>query len=178
MTESQLIAKCRQQNRRAQKQLYQMYYGKMLNIPMRYTKYPDEAKDVLNRAFLKVFQNLDKYQRGSLSGWIATIVLNTAIDFARGQIKYQTVMDFNAEKEDSMMPEILEQLYTEDLFKEIQKLPTKCQIVFSMYVVDGFKHREIAEKLNISSNTSKWHFAEAKKILQKNLSEAYRPLVR
>jgi len=165
-----LIAGCRQKDRLAQKYLYQKYYGKMLGICMRYTSQKSEAVDVLNQAFLKVFDKIDQYQpSGSFSGWIAKIVFNTAIDFIRRHTLYKEVMDYNVEKEVSMDAQIFEQLYVEDLFKSIQKLPSTSRIVFSLYVVDGYKHREIAELLNISINTSKWQLAEARKQLQKDL---------
>lgn len=169
MSEKDLIKGCRAENRLAQKALYQKYYGKMLNIPMRYTRSQNEAIDVLNRAFLKVFQNIKKYKEGSLSGWIATIVLNTSIDYVRQQNKYRQVMDFEVEKEDSFDPEIIENLYAEDLFNLIQELPTNARAVFSLSVIEGFKHREIAEKLGISVGTSKWYLAEAKKELKKKI---------
>lgn len=166
MKEKDLIKGCRAQNRLAQKALYQQYYGRMLNISMRYTRNQNEAIDVLNRAFLKIFQNIEKYREGSFSGWIATIVLNTSIDFVRSQTKYRQVMDFEIEKEEFLDPEIIESLYAEDLFQLIQKLPPTTRMVFSLYVIEGFKHREIAEKLGISVGTSKWYLAEGKRELR------------
>jgi len=169
-TDEELIQGCRQKNRLAQKYLYQRFYGKMLGISMRYTKQKSEAVDVLNQAFLKVFEKIDLYEpTGSFSGWIARIVFNTSIDFVRRNTLYKEVMDFNTEKETAMDAEIIDRLFAEDLYQVIQQLPTTSRTVFSLYVIDGYKHREIAELLNISANTSKWHLAEARKKLQKNL---------
>jgi len=134
---------------------------------MRYTKDREEADDVMNRSFLKVFNSFEKYEdQGSLSGWIAKIVFNTSIDFIRQRAKYQEVMDFNSEKEVTIAAEVIDQLFAEDLFHEIQKLPDTTRTVFSLYVIDGYKHREIAELLKINVNTSKWHLANGKKQLR------------
>ncbi len=136
-------------------------------IALRYSSNQQEAMDILNRAFLKVFQSLDHYRTtGSLSGWIAKIVFNTAIDFVRSHTVYRQRMDFNVEKDIEFAPEILDQLAANDLYAAIQQLPPEQRSVFSLYVLDGYKHREIAELLDINVNTSKWHLATAKKQLQ------------
>jgi len=169
-TDEDLIQGCLQKHRLAQKYLYQKYYGRMLGIGMRYTANRAEAEDILNRAFLKVFNAIVQYKpTGTLSGWIAKIVFNTAIDYVRRHTKYHAVMDFQQEKEVNISAAAIDQLYAEDLYQAIQKLPGTSRTVFSLYVIDGYKHREIAEMLNINSNTSKWHLANAKKFLQEAL---------
>ena len=169
-TDKVLVDGCKKGNRLAQKYLYQRYYGKMLGISMRYTGHRSEAEDVLNRAFLKVFQSIDKYiPKGQLGGWIARIVFNTSIDYVRSRVKYNEVMDFNIEKDTAIEAEAIEQLYAGDLYNVIQELPENTRAVFSLYVVDGYKHREIAEMLKISTNTSKWHLANGKKMLKERL---------
>ena len=171
-TDIELVKGCQKQHRLAQKYLYQRYYGRMLGICMRYTNHREEATDVLNRAFFKVFQSIKKYKSsGALGGWIAKIVFHTAIDDVRSKTKYREVMDFNTEKETTIDAEAIEQLYAEDLYKIIQQLPENTRAVFSLYVVDGYKHREIAEILNISINTSKWHLAQGKQLLQKKVAQ-------
>ena len=170
-TDDALLEGCRKHNRLAQKQLYRRYYPRVLGIAMRYTGQPSEANDVLNQSFLKVFNKIETYSEGSLSGWIATIVTNTAIDFIRKNTRYKQVMDFEIVQDIRLEAETLEQLYVEDLLKEIQRLPADSRAVFSMYVIDGYKHREIAEVLDININTSKWHLAEAKKLLKKRIQK-------
>ena len=87
-SDAQLLDGCRQQNRLAQRYLYQRFYSQMLGVCMRYTSHRDEAEDVLNRAFLKIFQHISEYEeQGSLSGWMATITLRTAIDYVRSKSK-------------------------------------------------------------------------------------------
>ncbi len=169
-TDAVLLEGCRQKNRLAQKHLYQRFYPRVMGIAMRYTGHRQEATDVLNQAFLKVFNKIEAYSENSLSGWIAKIVTNTAIDYVRKHIRYKQRMDFDSDKEVALEESSLENLYVEDLLKEVQQLPANTRVVFSMFAIDGYKHREIAEILNININTSKWHLAEAKKILKKRLS--------
>ncbi len=176
-TDRELIEGCKAQHRLAQKYLYQRYYGRMLGISMRYTHNESEAIDVLNRAFLKVFHSLDQYEdQGSLSGWIARIVFNTTIDYVRQQVKYRQVMDFTTVRDSSIEAEAIQQLYAEDLYRYIQQLPATTRTVFSLYVIDGYKHREIAEMLEINENTSKWHLAKGKQQLQKVLQNHKRSI--
>jgi RNA polymerase sigma-70 factor (ECF subfamily) len=162
-----LIQGCRHSNRIAQKNLYERYFGRVFGIAMRYTKNQEEALDILNSAFLKVFTSLDKYEDNSnLAGWIAKIVFNTAIDHVRRNTKYRQVMDFNVEAEHAVGNESLDRLQTADLYKLIQKLPASSRSVFNLYVIDGYKHKEISEMLDISVGTSKWHLSNARKELQ------------
>ena len=166
-TDNELIQGCRQTNRLAQKFLYERFFGKMFGIAMRYTQNQEEALEILNNAFLKVFTSLDKYEdNNNLAGWIAKIVFNTAIDHVRRNTKYKQVMDFNVENDASVGNDSLGNLQAEDLYRLIQKLPTSSRTVFNLYVVDGYKHKEISEMLNISVGTSKWHLANARKELQ------------
>ncbi len=100
---------------------------------MRYTSHQEEAIDVLNRAFLKIFQSIDQYQpTGELGGWIARIVFNASIDYVRRKIKYKAVMYFNTEKDISIEAEAIEQLLAEDLYQLIQQLPENTRAVFSL----------------------------------------------
>ncbi|MEM9919840.1 MAG: RNA polymerase sigma factor [Bacteroidota bacterium] len=169
-TDAELLEGCIRKDRLAQKYLYQRYYGQMLGICMRYTKNRDEANDVLNRAFLKVFNSIEKYRStGSFGGWIARIVLHTAIDFVRSNTTYHKVMDYNLEKDATVYNDAIDQLAAGEIYQLIQQLPPASQSVFSMYVIDGYKHSEIAKTLNISQGTSKWHLNNARKSLQKLL---------
>jgi len=170
-TDAELVAGCSQQQRSAQRLLYQRYYGKMLGICMRYTSNREEAEDVLNRAFLKIFQNIGGYgEQGSLSGWMATITLRTAIDHVRSHVKYRQVMEFDGGHDLPDDAVALDNLYAEDLYRLIQQLPPTGRAVFSMNVVEGYTHQEISEMLGINVNTSKWHLAEAKKQLREWLA--------
>ncbi|MEO1257316.1 MAG: RNA polymerase sigma factor [Bacteroidota bacterium] len=176
-SDSQLIAGCQQQNRLAQKYLYQRYYGQLLGVCMRYTAHRDEAEDVLNRAFLKIFQKIEAYEEtGALKGWMATITLRTAIDYVRSKVKYRQIMDFDSEQDVTFEAQAVENLYAEDLYRLIQQLPPTSRTVFSLNVIEGYTHREISEMLDININTSKWHLAAAKKQLRKWIAAEEKPV--
>ena len=146
---------------------------------MRYTSHRDEAEDVLNRAFLKIFQKINEYEeQGSLSGWMATITLRTAIDYVRSKTKYREVMDFENDREVPLDAVAIDNLYAADLFKLIQKLPSTSRTVFSLNAVEGYTHKEISEMLGININTSKWHLAESKKQLRKWITAAEKPALK
>lgn len=167
-TDKELVQGCRKGNRLAQKFLYERYFGKMLGIAMRYTKHQEEAIEILNAAFLKVFTSLDKYEdNNNLAGWIAKIVFNSAIDHVRRHTKYRKVMNFEVERDAAVYNDSINHLQAEDLYKLIQKLPTASQTVFCLYVIDGYKHKEVADMLDITVGTSKWHLANARKELQR-----------
>ena len=169
-SDNELISGCLQQSRLAQKYLYQKYYGKMLGIAMRFSSNRSEANDILNRGFLKVFTKLEKYEpTGSFSGWVAKIIWRTALDYIRSQAKYKNITDIETAYDLGMESSVIDDLIAEDLFKVIQELPPASRTVFSLYVVDGYKHHEIATLLNISEGTSKWHLSDAKKRLRKRL---------
>lgn len=171
-TDAELVQGCQKGKRLAQKILYERYFGKMLGIAMRYTKQQDEAIEILNTAFLKVFTSLDKYQdNNNLAGWIAKIVFNTSIDHVRRHTKYRQVMNFEIERDKPVLNDCIDHLHTEDLYQLIQQLPTASQTVFCLYVIDGYKHKEIADMLNITVGTSKWHLANARKELQHKIKE-------
>lgn len=163
-----LINGCREGNRLAQKFLYERFFGRMMGIAMRYTSHRDEATDILNAAFLKVFTSLDKFQdETNLAGWVAKIVFNTSIDFVRRHAKYKQVFDLSVERDQSVYNASIDNLNTEDLFKLIQLLPISSRTVFNLYVVDGYKHKEVADILSITEGTSKWHLANARRELQR-----------
>ncbi len=169
--DADLVAGCCRQHRLAQQCLYRRYFGKMLGISMRYTGSRPEAEDVLNRAFLKIFQNIGEYaEQGNLQSWLATIVLRSAIDYVRSQVKYRQTLRFGDIPETTFDADALDQLAAEDLYRLIRKLPPDSRAVFSMNVVEGYTHREISELLGINENTSKWRLAEAKKQLRAWLS--------
>ena len=174
-SDQDLILGCRKEHPLAQKYLYQRYFGKMLGISMRYTSSREEAVEVLNTAFFKVFTCLDQFKEpGSFAGWVARIVFNTSIDFVRKQITYKKVIDLNSEKENSINNDAIDTLATEDLYKAIQMLPPSSRTVFCLYVIEGYKHHEIGTQLGISEGTSKWHLSTARKELKKILVNKFR----
>lgn len=160
---------CCQDNLRAQEYLYQRWYGDFMGICLRYTSSRDEAKEVLNQAFFKIFKSVKNYQpkaEGSFSGWMARIVFHTAIDQVRREAKYKKRYDFEIDVDQSVENEALGMLAAEDIFQLVQQLPSTTRTVFSLFALDGYKHAEIADLLKIGEATSRWHLSQARKQLR------------
>lgn len=170
-TDQQLLNGCRQDDRLAQRYLYERYGGRLLAIPMRYTSNRDEAIEILNTAFFKIFQSIHNYQpTHSLATWMSKIVFYATIDQVRKNISHSKTTIYNNEFPDnSIENDAINDLAVEELYELVQQLPPATQAVFSLFAVDGYKHTEITEMLNISEGTSKWHLAEARKILKGKL---------
>jgi len=172
MSDEQLVKKCLEKDTLAQKHLFDVYSKKMMGVCLRYAKDSDEAQDVLQIGFIKVFEKLDTYKReGSLEGWIRKIIVNTALDIIRKNKKFMN--DVEMEKVDYQLQnyneDAVDVLSVEDLLSVIQKMPTGFKTVFNMYVIEGYSHQEIADELNISVNTSKSQLSRARAHLQKVL---------
>lgn len=153
-----------------------MYYSKMMGVCYRYTKNTEDARDILQDGFVKVYSNLKKYTfKGSLEGWIRRIMVNTAIDNYRKQKDVFFVDDdtgFILENSKIESPDSIYSKFGEDvIIGAIQSLSPAYQAVFNLNVIEGYQHKEIAEKLNISEGTSKSNLAKAKQNLKKILLE-------
>lgn len=172
MSDEQLVKKCLEKDTLAQKHLFDMYSKKMMGVCLRYSKDSDEAQDVLQIGFIKVFEKLDLYNStGSLEGWIRKIIVNTALDNIRRNKKFMN--DIELEKVDYQLhnynEDAVDVLSAQDLLGVIKKMPTGFRTVFNMYVIEGYSHQEIAEELTISVNTSKSQLSRARAYLQKVL---------
>ncbi len=172
MSDEQLVKKCLEKDTLAQKHLFDLYSKKMMGVCLRYSKDSDEAQDVLQIGFIKVFEKLDLYNStGSLEGWIRKIIVNTALDNIRRNKKFMN--DIELEKVDYQLhnynEDAVDVLSAQDLLGVIKKMPTGFRTVFNMYVIEGYSHQEIAEELIISVNTSKSQLSRARAYLQKVL---------
>jgi RNA polymerase sigma factor (sigma-70 family) len=169
-SEQKLIAGCRDKNRTAQQQLYNSYSGKMYALCSRYVKSSMEAEDVLVTAFTKVFEKIDQFKsEGSFEGWIRRIVVNESLTWLRKNKTMYIETDLGKVDREPDYQLISDHLEAEDLMKIIQQLPTGYQLVFNLYAIDGYSHKEIAEQLGISENTSKSQLSRARVYLQKLL---------
>jgi RNA polymerase sigma-70 factor (ECF subfamily) len=166
-----LVEGCQRNNRKAQEQLYKQFYGVMHAICLRYTQHSEDALEVLQMGFLKVFKNIDRFQfnKASLYTWIRTIMVNTAIDFLRQRQHFQDIDATSQLNVPEVQSEALSRLSTIEILKLVQELPPATQTVFNLYVMDGYMHKEIADLLHISEGTSKWHLSEARRLLQKRI---------
>lgn len=173
----EIIEGCVKGDSKCQQIIYQKLYGKMLGACMRYAKDREEAKDILQDGFLKVFLNIKLYTgSGSFEGWVRKVIINTALDYIRKSkqlIQYadSDYVDENAEEIKEEESNNYQDISTEEIMKAVQQLPVAYRTVFNMFVVDGFSHQEIAEQLGINIGTSKSNLSKAKAHLKKALAD-------
>lgn len=171
--EEDLIHGCRRRNAAAQRELYNQYSSRMYAICYRYLKNPMEAEDVLVTAFTKVFERIEQFKGdGSFEGWLRRIVVNEALTQLRRNRSVYLETDIEAADREPDYAQLSDHLETEDLLKMVQQLPAGYQMVFNMYAIDGYSHKEIAEHLGISENTSKSQLSRARTYLQRMLTDS------
>ena len=173
MNDETLIKKCVSGDQRAQRMLFDKFAPKMLGVCLRYAPNVEIAQDVLQDGFIKVFGKLSEFKMdGSFEGWIRRIMVNTSLDEIRRNKKRQNDVDMSAVEymvEDKSY--ILESLQAEDLLKMVQELPIGYRTVFNLYAIEGYSHKEIAEQLDISENTSKSQYSRAKTQLREMIEK-------
>lgn len=171
-TESELVQACLKNDRAAQETLYRQHASKMFHICLSYTGDRDTAKDILQESFIKVFKSMGEYKPDkSLEGWIRRIVTNTAIDFYRKQKRLRYFEESYDRTENVSMPaNQYVKMNTDNVLQQVKRLPEGARLVFHMFAVEGYSHKEIAGKLNISEGTSKSQFNRARTLLQEWLS--------
>lgn len=169
LSEQELIDGCRKANRGCQKALYERYCRKMMVVCLRYSKTTAEAEDILQEAFVKVFQGLKNFrQESKLETWITRIMVNTALNLQRKKLYLFPMIDVG----ELDLPEddvSISGIHFSQLLEMIQSLPQGCQIVFNLFAIEGYNHKEIAELLGISEGTSKSQYARARSLMQQKL---------
>jgi len=172
MTESEIIAGCINGNRNSQKLLYDRYCSTMYAICIRYTHQRDNALDVLQDGFVKVFSKLQSYKgKGSFEGWLKKIFIHTAIDYYH---KVKVIAEYFPDAEISEIIftdsiDIIGKMSEKELLKLISELPDGYRMVFNLYVIEGFDHEEIGKMLGITSSTSRSQLVKARKYLQEKI---------
>jgi len=173
MDDKTLLNECLKGSSLAQKKLFEKYASKMMFVCLRYCKEAEDAEDVLQEAFIKVFSSLNKYQyEGSFEGWMRKIMVNCCLDFLRKQkqFKGQSSLDLVDYKIPST--ELAsDNLHAEDLLKMIQEMPKGYQVVFNLFAIEGYSHKEIAELIGVSEETSKSQYFRARAFLKNNLEK-------
>lgn len=172
--EQQLISEAIANNRQAQQQLYSKYASKMLSVCRQYIKDIHHAEDVMITGFMKMFTNLKKFEnKGSFEGWIKRIMIHECIDYLRikkNNFNHAAIDDvIYSEEEDNY--EMEGDFSIDDIQLLIDNLPEGYKMVFNLYIIEGYKHNEIADLLNISEGTSKSQLSHAKRMLQTQISE-------
>ena len=165
--ESDLISGCISGDRKMQRELYERYSAKMFGVCLRYAGSTEEAEDILQEGFIKVFKKIGSYRgEGSFEGWIRRIFVNTAIEQFRRKTYMQPITEREENSVEATYLSVLDNLAEKDIIKLVQQLSPGYRTVFNMYVVEGYTHRQIAEALGISEGTSKSQLSRAKIILQ------------
>jgi RNA polymerase sigma-70 factor (ECF subfamily) len=178
----QLIKGCLEGDRKAQQAVYKLLYGKMKVVCMRYTRDTDQALDILQEGFIKVFQNMERYSgAGSFEGWVRRIMVNLSIDRFRKQKNDFLLLNgsMNIEDYEDVVddePDVVSVDYDftpEQILEAMQMLSPAYKTVFNLYVFENYTHQDIAEALSISIGTSKSNFAKAKRNMKKILLKNY-----
>ena len=160
-----LINKCKLKDRKAQSEIYLLYAGKLFALCLKYSRNHQEAQDNLQNGFITIFEKVEQFNfKGSFEGWLKRIIINTTLQTYREKNVLNLVTEEIPEKVEIEMDE--EQVSLDFLLKLIQELPNRYRLVFNLYVLDGYSHREIATMLSISEGTSKSNLSRARVILR------------
>lgn len=167
----ELLKACRRGNPRSQDQLYRRYYGVAMRVCLRYAHGHEQAAEMLNDGFVKIFTKLNYYTPGlSFQGWLRKVMVHAAIDYYRRNEKHTHHVDLSFARHISEAPTVLDQLSTQEILRAVQQLPPSYRMVFNLFVVEGYKHEEIAQQLGIGVGTSKSNLSIARTKLQKMLA--------
>jgi len=164
---SEIIQGCLRGKREHQVQLYKQMYGYAMSIALRYSKYSEEAEEIVNDAFMKVFTKLNQYDAAqSFKTWFRRILINTSIDYYRRSEKHYNHLNIVEAYDVSVDDKVISALSEEEIVKLVQELPPAYRMVFNLSVMEGFAHQEIAEKLGITESTSRSNLMKARAKLQ------------
>lgn len=165
---------CQQGHPGAQRELYDFFKSRMFGICLRYAGNYDDAEDVLQEGFLKVFDKIHQFKfKGSFEGWIRKIMVNTALEKYRNQYKLVHIEDNIQDIENDQQVDTTAEIGERELIRYIQELPPKYRTVFNLYAIEGYSHKEIGKMLNISEGTSKSNLSRARTILKEKVNRYY-----
>ncbi|NER19099.1 RNA polymerase sigma factor [Spongiivirga citrea] len=168
MSLDQLIKQCKKSELKAQEQLYRLFSGKLFSVCLKYSRNKTEAEDNLQDSFITIFDKIGQYKfKGSFEGWMRRITVNTVMQKYRAQDVYDIVNENAIEAVEVEVDE--EGLSMDVLLKIVQELPDRYRMVFNLYVLDGYSHKEIGKMMGISDGTSKSNLARARNILKEKI---------
>lgn len=176
-TEKEIIEGCQRNDRVCQEYLYKQYYSLFLKICVRYAKGQEDAEQLLNDSYLRIFNHINSFrQAGSFEGWMKRIVVNTCLDYLKSKqlkdsLQVSYAASFPEETNLALSTEAVKKLEFKELLAMVQTLPAVSKTVFNLYVFDGFSHKEIGAMLEISESTSSWHLHHARNLLQKRIKK-------
>lgn len=168
---SELIKACRKFDRKAQKELYLLFADDLMSVAIRYAKDQPAAKDIVHDTFLKVFNSLEKFdeKKGTLYSWMCRILINIALMDFRKHKRMTGLTTEKFEEEPFEGFSIIHKLQAEDILNLVNKLPERCRLIFNLHVVEGYKHTEIGDLLDITASASRAQLTRAKQLLRKML---------
>ncbi len=173
LTEEDIIKGCQKGDPVAQKKLYEKYASKMFGVCIRYFKSTEEAEDALQEGFIRLFKYIGQYRGdGSFEGWMRRIIVNTALNYHKSILKHQYHTNYQ-EVEELIEDERIayDPMHVEFLLKVIQQMPEGYRVIFNLFEIEGYSHKEIANMLKISVNTSKSQLMKSKRYIQRQLEK-------
>jgi len=172
MDEKQLIEGCINGDRRAQKALYDRYSARMMAVCLRYVKETEDARDLMQEGFIKLYTNINKYSgEGSFDGWVRKIFVNCALERLRQNDILKNTDDISDNDFADIPDEYASILTAEEIMTYVRALPDGFRTVFNLFAIEGYSHKEIGEELNITESTSRSQYMRARKILQKMITK-------
>jgi RNA polymerase sigma-70 factor (ECF subfamily) len=175
-----IIEGCRQKSREAQKMLYELFSARMFGVCLRYTGSKEDAQDILHEGFLKIFEKIGQFEsRGSFEGWMRRIMVNTALESFRNQNRTISMQDNDRTDYDrNEADDVTDNISARELLGMIKELSPQYRMVFNLYAIEGYSHKEISHMLGISEGTSKSNLSRARAILQEKVKEHYKQAIR
>lgn len=169
-TEKELVALCLQGDRMSCKELFDLYSGKFMALCYRFARDSNEAQDMLQEGFIRIFNKLDLYSgEGSLEAWMRRVMINTALKYRQKHIGKHNYTEIDNVHVFDPMPTIIDELSKEEILKLVQELPDGYRTVFNLYVIEGYSHKEIADQLEIGESTSRSQLVKARSLLKEKL---------
>ncbi len=177
LSDEEIIKGCLRRKRKAQKALFDKYYPVMMGICLRYAKSRAEAEDILLMGFSRIYKKMKQFGgKGSFEGWMKRITVNVAIDNFRKNLKYYFSKDIDKLHDDLLPSNAIPDIFSvAEILQTVQELPAGYRLVFNLFAIEGYGHKEIAEMLGIYESTSKTQLLKARKKLQAQLSYLRQP---
>lgn len=172
ISESELVKKCKSGDLKYQELLYKQFYGYAMGVGMRYLSNRDDAMEVVNDSFIKVFKGIESFKETQpFKAWLRRIVVNTSIDCRRKNSKHSELLDIEQADYVGKPAEVLDHMSAKDILKLLDSLPEIHRMVFNLYEIDGYNHDEIGNMLNIPVSSSRVYLSRAKEKLRKDLTK-------
>lgn len=172
VSDEELINKCRAGDGRHQEMLYKRFYGYAMGIGLRYQLNRDDALEVVNDAFIKTFNALGSFKEGGdFKAWFRKIVVNTALDSKRKNLKYSNDVELEDFSQQTTYPSVIDKLSAADIMEMMKTLPHTQHTIFNLYEIDGYSHKEIGKMLNMPESSSRTYLTRAKQTLQKLITK-------